>query len=220
MTTFLDDLTLILDLLVVISAVVFYTGLFVWWHSRRNDIARAQSHLKEGAGILGLIGVFLAALAFWGEFTWPLLGSYNIYFFDPLFLLAFLLIAFALAVWYRLPTHFVGMISFVTGAGIAFYGIRAYQLGLTQDPFETLLLYLGFGAMGVLAFPATLYVDWAVQARGESSAAAPLANDLVALYPRFWTGVVALFLLIVVLAGFASLAYGFNTVWAHLGHPP
>ncbi|EQD52568.1 membrane protein containing DUF981, partial [mine drainage metagenome] len=143
--TFLDDLTLILDLLVLLSATVFYTAFFVWWHSRKNDTARAQSHLKEGATIMGLLGTFLAALAFWGEFTWPLPGAYNIYFFDPLFLLSLVLIAFGIAVWYRLPTHFVGMISLVIGAGVAYYGARAYILGLTQDPFETLLLYLGFG---------------------------------------------------------------------------
>ncbi len=216
---FVDDLTLILDLLVLVSAAVFYTAMFTWWHARKNDSARAQAHLKEGAGVLGLIGGILGAISLWGEMAWPLPGPYNIYFFDPLLMLALVLVGFAIAVWRRLPTHFVGMLSLVIGAGVAYYGARAYLLGLTQDPFETLLLYLGFGAVGILAFPATLYVDWAVQGHTEPGAS-PLASNWVAQYPRFWTAIVVLFLLLVILAGFAALAYGFNTVWSHLGSPP
>lgn len=216
---FVDDLTLIEDLLVLVAAAVFYTGFFVVWHWWKKDADRAQSHLHEGALALGILGALLALIALWGEFFWPLPGAYNIYFFDPLFLLAFLLVAFGVAVWRSLPTHFVGMLSFVSGAGAIYYGVRAYQLGLTKSPFETLLLFLGFGVVGILAYPATLFVDWAVTGP-RTSAASPLATNPVATHPRAWLVIVGAFLVVVVLAGIAAIAYGFTTVWSHLGSPP
>ncbi|HYK94069.1 MAG TPA: DUF981 family protein [Thermoplasmata archaeon] len=216
---FIDDLTLIEDLLVLVAAAVFYTGFFVILHWWKKDPERARNHLREGAFVLGILGALLAVIAVEGEFVWPLPGAYNIYFFDPLFMLSFLLVAFGVAVWRGLPTHFVGMLSLVTGSGIIFYGVRAYQLGLTKDPFETLLLYLGFGAMGILAYPATLFVDWGVVGPQEKGSS-PLVTNPVQLYPRLWLAILAIFMVIVVLAGVAAIAYGFSSVWSHLGSPP
>ncbi|HXY47292.1 MAG TPA: hypothetical protein VEK13_05300 [Thermoplasmata archaeon] len=43
--TFVDDLTLILDLLILVAVAVFYTGVLVWFHVRRKVPVRANSHL-------------------------------------------------------------------------------------------------------------------------------------------------------------------------------
>jgi putative membrane protein len=216
---FIDDLTLILDLLVVISAALFYTGFFVWLHQRRHDSERALAHLTEGAYLLGLLGGLIGIIALWGEFTWPLPGQYDLYFFDPLMLLSVLLVAFALAVGLRLPTHFIGMLGVVVGGGIIYYGTRAYWLGLTKDPLETFLLYLAFGGVAILSYPATLFVDWFVVGPRESRVQ-PLPSGAKPQYPWIWTVLLALFLVVVVLAGVAAMLYGFSAAWSHLESPP
>jgi putative membrane protein len=216
---FVDDLTLILDLMILVAVTVFYTGFFVWVHAWRKDAQRALSHLREGSFILAMLGGLIGVIALWGEFTWPLPGAYNLYFFDPLIMLALLLVAFGTAVTFRLPTHFVGMLGVVIGSGVIYYGSRAYWLGLTKEPFETLLLYLGFGAMAILSYPATLFVDWFVVGP-QYAAAAPLPSTPTPAYPKLWTVLLGLFLLVVVLAGIAALLYGFSTAWSHLESPP
>jgi putative membrane protein len=220
--TFIDDLTLILDLLVLVTVLVFYTGFCVWFEYRRKDLDRANTHLRGGAAMLALIGGAIGIVALWGELTWPIpaaYGPYDLFFFDPLFLLALILVGFALAVWKGFPTHMVGIVSAVSGCGIIYYGIRGYMLGVTQDPLETLLLYLSLGAVAIAAFPATLFVDWFIVGPKNPSAA-PLPSEPVPAYPRIWYFLVGGFLVLVVLAGIASVAYGFTAAWAHLASPP
>jgi putative membrane protein len=226
--TFTDDLTLVLDLLILVACAVFYTGFMVWFEMHRKDRDRAISHLREGALVLGSLGALLGLIALWGEFTWPLglviggsnvLAAYDLLFFDSLVLLAFVLVSFCLAVTYRRPTHFVGMVGAVAGAGIVYYGYRAYLLSLTLDPLETLLLFLGFGAVAIASYPVTLYLDWFVVGPAVPGVD-PMPSDPVPRYPRMWTVFLGGFLLLVVLAGIAALFYGFDTAWAHLAAPP
>jgi putative membrane protein len=226
--TFTDDLTLVLDLLILVACVVFYTGFMVWLEMRRKDRPRAISHLREGGLVLGGLGAVIGLIALWGEFTWPLavnvngtnvLAAYDLLFFDSLVLLAFVLVSFALAVTYHRPTHFVGMVGVVAGSGIIYYGCRAYLLSLTLEPLETLLLFLGFGAVAIASYPVTLYLDWFVTGP-EVPTSAPLPSDPTPAYPRMWTVFLGAFLILVVLAGVAALFYGFDTAWAHLAAPP
>lgn len=226
--TFLDDLSLVLDLLILVACTVFYTGFMVWLEMRRKDRLRAQTHLREGALVMGSLGAVLGIIALWGEFTWPLsisvngsnvLAPYDLLFFDTLLLLAFLLVSFAVAVNLRRPTHFVGMLGVVIGFGVMYYGYRGYTLSLTEAPLETLLLFLGFGAVAVLSYPVTLYVDWFVVGPSVPGAD-PLPSEALPSYPRMWTLLLGLFLLVLILAGIAALFYGFDTAWAHLAAPP
>jgi len=217
---FIDDLTLVLDLMILMCATVFYTGFFVWYHSRKMDTVRAASHLREGAFVMTMIGGLIGLIAIWGEFNWPLPGAYDLYFFDMLFMLALLTVSFGLTVLLRLPTHFVGMLGIVIGCGVIYYGVRAdYYLTLTSDPTETLLLYLGFGGVAILAYPATLYVDWFVSGR-QNAAVTPIASALTPSSPRMWTVLLGLFVILVVLAGAAAAAYGLTAAWGHLESPP
>ncbi len=217
--TFIDDLTLVLDLMILVACTVFYTGFMVWLEIRRDDRIRAQTHLRAGALVLGSLGAVIGLLAIWGEFTWPLPGAYDLFFFDSLALLATLILSFALAVGFRYPTHFVGMLGVVSGFGVMYYGYRAYTLSLTKAPLETLLLFLGFGGVAVLSYPVTLFLDWFVVGPSVPGAD-PLPTDPTPRYPKMWTLFLGLFLLVVVLAGIAALAYGFSSAWAHLASPP
>lgn len=221
---FLDDLTLVLDLLILVAVSVFYTGALVWFEMSREDGSRARSHLRQGAVLMGLLGGALAIIAAWGELTWPFgasgsLASYNVFFFDPLAMLSILLIGFALASNLRLPTSPVGILGVVVGGGVMYYGYRAYTLSLTKAPLETLLMYLAFGAVAILSYPATLFVDLYVNGPAQPEVS-PLPTDPKPTYSLLWSAIVALFLVVVILAGAAALAYGYSTVWSHLGHPP
>jgi uncharacterized membrane protein len=223
--SFIDPLTMVLDLMVLMTAVVFYTGVFVWYNSWKGDTARASTSLREGAVLMTLLGVVLGIVALWGEFNWPIsaadgLGSYNPYFFDPILMLALLTVSFGLAVLLRLPTHFVGMMGVVIGCGVMYYGARAdYYLKLTEDPLETLLMYLAFGAVAIMAYPATLYVDWFVTGR-QNPALTPIASAPTPTYPRLWMVLLAIFIILVILAGVAAAAYGIASAWGHLESAP
>jgi len=221
---FIDDLSLVTDLLILVTAVVFYTGALVIFEFRRKDSARAYTHLREGAFLLGALGVALGIFAFWGELTWPINGfptalSYDLFFFDVLVLLSILLVAFSVTVFLRLPTHFVGMLGVVIGLAVLFYGFRAYQLTLTLDPLETLLLYLAFGTVAIGTYPVTLFLDWFVIGPNVPGAD-PLPSGPVPAWPKMWYVFLVLFMLVVILAGLAAVYYGVDIVWGHLGAPP
>jgi uncharacterized membrane protein len=174
--------------------------------------------------LIGILGVLIGIFALWGDLTWPIAGfltapSYDLFFFDVLILLSLLLIAFAVMVRLKLPTHFVGMLSVIIGLGVLFYGVRAYQLGLTLEPLQTLLMYLAFGGLAIIAYPATLFIDWFVigpQVQG----ADPLPSPPIPNYPWLWRVLLGLFMVAVILAGVAAVLYGIDIVWAHLAAPP
>ena len=99
--------------------------------------------------------------------TWPFLASdglagYNIFFFDVLILFGIVLMAYAVSAYLNVRLQYVGLLALVAGAVTIFYGWTGYTASpaFTKDPFDTLLLYLGFGAAAMFAFPATLIVDY------------------------------------------------------------
>jgi len=221
---FIDDLSLIVDLLILVVATVFYTGALVFFEYYRKDAVRAYAHLRGGAVLLGILGAVLGVFALWGELTWPIAGfptalSYDLFFFDALTLLAILLVAFAVCVRLKYPTHIVGMLAVVSGLAVLFYGFRAYQLNLTLEPLETLLMYLAFGVVSIGVYPMTLFVDWFVVGPNVPGAD-PLPSPPTPKYPLMWMILFFLFMLAVLLAGLAAVFYGVDIVWGHLGSPP
>ncbi len=221
---FIDDLSVIVDLLVLVAVVIFYTGFLVWFHTLyRKDPARAYAHLREGGFVLGLLGGILGLFALWGEFVWPLtiatpggdLTVYNVFFGDPLILIAVLLVAFGFAVWAKLPTHFIGVMAVASGGGVIYYGYIGYQNSLTLDHLETFLLFIAWGALAIGSYGATLFVDWFVIG-AQNPSAGPLASSTTPAYPRMWTVLIFAFLVVVILAGIAAIWYGQDIVWGHL----
>ncbi|HKS59145.1 MAG TPA: DUF981 family protein [Thermoplasmata archaeon] len=216
---FIDDLSLVLDLLILVTAAVFYTSVLVWFEFRRKDVPRANTHLREGSVLMGLLGGVLLLIGLWGELVWPLPGTYNLFFFDAVVMLGILLVAFAATVVLRYPTHFVGMLGVIIGLGVLFYGVRAYQLGRTNDPWTTLLLYLAFGGMAIMSYPATLFVDWFVVGPATPNSD-PLPSPPIPNYPWLWRILLSMFLFTVFMAGLAAVGYGIETAWGHLASAP
>ena len=135
-------------------------------------------------------------------------------FYDTTVLAGIILVGFAVSLWFKIPSHLIGIIAFVSGWGVIYYGARAYLLGLTNEPLDTFAMYLAFGALAVLSMPVTLFVDWYVtRSQTLGASAAPS-------YPKMWNYVLGPFLLFAVLAGAASILMGFNTIWSHLAKAP
>jgi uncharacterized membrane protein len=214
-----DNLSMVANLLVLVAVAVFYTGALVWFSYRRKDLDRAEKNLREGAWLIGFLGALIGILAIWAETTFPLTEGtstvYNVFFFDPLVLLAFLTIGFAVLVTFRLPTHFIGFMGVIVGIGILYYAIHGYQLGLTKEPLETLLLYCAFGGVAILLYIPTLFIDWFIVGPRLPSVQ-PIASSPTPAYPRLWTGLLGFFMAVVFLAGLAAVLYGFSIVWSHV----
>jgi uncharacterized membrane protein len=214
-----DNLSVIVDLLVLLPVAVFYTGVLVWFNYRNKDLDRAEKSLREGAWLVGLLGGMIGILAFWAEMTYPLTEGtstvYNVFFFDPLVMLAFLTVGFSVAIAYRFPTHYIGVLGVVVGSGVIYYGIHAYQLGLTKDPFETLLMYLAFGGVALFLYIPTLFIDWFIVGP-KHPAVQPIASSTTPANPRMWMVLLGFFLAVVFLAGLAAVLYGFSIAWSHL----
>lgn len=166
-TTFLDNLALVQVLLLLAATIFAYGGVRAYFAIRSNDPKGLRSVLRGTAIPLGGIGIVTLALALWGEMTWPFLtsdglGGYNIFFFDVLVLFGIVLLSYAVSASLSVRLQYVGLLALVAGGVTAFYGWTGYSANpaFTEDPFDTLLLYLGFGAAGIFAFPATVLVDY------------------------------------------------------------
>jgi putative membrane protein len=161
---FLDNLALIEVLLALAASLFAYAGVRGWWSMLMNDPKGVRSILRGLAVPAGGLGAVTLLLALWGEMLWPFpssMAGYNIFFFDPLILLGLVLVAFAATVFLAAKMQYVGLLALVGGAVTMFYGWTGYTAhpAFTKDPFDTLLLYWGFGAAAIWAFPSSVIVD-------------------------------------------------------------
>jgi uncharacterized membrane protein len=160
---FIDNLAFTEGLLLFAAAVLTYLGVSVWWAMRKNDADKVRHALKGSALPLASLGVTAIVLGFWSEMVWPYpaaMGGYNILFNDMTLLFGLVILALAATAYLGLRLQYVGVFAFVAGAIVLFYGWTAYGFHYTKDPFDTLLLYGGFGISGILALPATVVADY------------------------------------------------------------
>lgn len=155
---FVDNLAYELFAISFAGFLLLYTISSMYLVYRRKD--RNFSEYLMGASIpLGLLGTYMLIQGLWSQFTWPLPGSYNILFFDPLVSLGMLLIGFALAVRYKVRLEYVGFFGLMVGIMVIAYGIEGYSIGLTQEPIALLALYFLYGLAGIFSFPVSLIAD-------------------------------------------------------------
>lgn len=60
---------------------------------------------------------------------------------------------------FGLKLQYAGFFGLIAGGVTIAYGWNGYVLGMTKDPFDTLLLFAGFGLAAIVAFPTTVLVD-------------------------------------------------------------
>ncbi len=97
--------------------------------------------------LLGLIG------GFYMVFTWPIPGSYNIIFGEPVILLAVFQLAAAFNIYYNYSLMPVGALSAIAGIIVGFIGYRIIDLELTIVPVLSGLGFLTTGLVGILTPP-------------------------------------------------------------------
>jgi len=235
--SFIDPLAFVEVVLFIVSVVGTWVTLESLGAIRRDrpDELRA---ILQGAAIPFLsVGMVALILSLWGEMTWPLPGSYNILFWDVFLLFGIVLISFGVAFYRGTRVQYSGLMALAAGIIVIFYGVTAYQQGLTREPLETLLLYLGFGAVAILSLPASLVADWflapvrptqfpwtrvpAVSEPERSPAEPSGPSSATFQYVVSFARVVAYFFPVFFgLAAIAALLYIGQTVPAHLMSPP
>ncbi len=161
---FIDDLGLIEALLLLGGVLLTYVGLVGWYRMYKNDAKGLRQALTGASVPLGGVGLAATILGLWGEMVWnyqpwAFLGGYNIFFTDVVLLFGLVLVALSVSMYKELSLQYVGLFALVAGGITLFYGWTGYGYSYTKEPFETLLLYAGFGVSGIMASPATVLVD-------------------------------------------------------------
>jgi putative membrane protein len=157
---FVDFLLFQQVLLLMAAVLVSYVAVISWLQMRRNDAAGLSQTLKSAAVPLGALGGVATILSLWAEVAWPLPGSYNILFTDIYMLFGLTLVVLAVSMAASLKLQYAGLFALVAGGAALSYGWIGWHLGMTKEPFETFLLYAGFGAAAIFSAPATFLVDY------------------------------------------------------------
>ena len=160
---FIDNLALTEALLLFAAAILTYTGIVAWWGMHKNDPERVRAALRGSSVPVGGVGFAAVTLGLWSEMVWPYpstMGGYNILFNDITLVFGMVLVAFAASAYLHLKLQYVGVFAFMAGAVTILYGWTGYGFAYTKEPFDFLLLYVGFGVAGVMALPASIVVDY------------------------------------------------------------
>ena len=204
---FVDDLAFELLTRSLAALMILYMTLSIYIGYRKDGDKDIEGHLKPGMAPLTLLGVVMLALGMFGEIIWPLPGAFNILYSDMYTLVAIVILAFAITIRLGYKMQYVGLFAAYSGLMAIYYGFRAYQLHLIGSAtIDLFLMFLAFGAVGIMSYPVTLIVDRVPQ-KGN---------------PKWigWTVILVIFWISVLGAMIASGYIGFNAVFSHLATPP
>lgn len=166
----------------------------------------SKPNLKAGIAPIALLGLYIFISGLWGQFAWPLPGSYNILFYDPFVLAGILLLSFAWSLGKDLDLRGTGAFAFLLGIFTIYYGYAGYSLGMTTSPIALLGLYSLFGFAGVLGCPVSMMLERMRSGTKRISGAS--------------SALLALFLLVVVLGSLLAFFIAGAALPAHLASPP
>jgi putative membrane protein len=155
---FIDDLAFSLFTLSFAGLLLFYTIASLYFVYKKQH-SEFKEYLGSSDAPLMVVGLLMVVSGLWGQFTWPLPGSYNILFYDPYLAFGILLVAFALSVREGVRLEYSGFLGLMVGAMTIVYGVVGYNAGLTQEPVALLLMYLFYGLAGIFAYPVSLIAD-------------------------------------------------------------
>ncbi len=202
---FIDNVAYSLFLLSLAGFIVLYLLGSVFWEFRKGK--KDFEACIAGASVpLMLVGLYMVITGAYGQFTWPLPGSYNILFYDPLVSFGLVILALALAIRFKTRYDYVGFFALLVGVMTIFYGIQGYSIGLTLVPEALLGLYVFFGIAGIFAYPVSLIME-----------------RLPGLKKNPWKGwylCLAIFFLAMLAASLISGYIAIEAIPAHLLNPP
>ena len=169
---FIDDLAFELFTLVFAGVILLYMTLGVYYDYSKKGERNLEEHMLSGVGPLAIVGIVMLLMGLYSEMTWPLsLGSavpaavdakfqsYNILFYDPYMFAGIVIISYVISVKMKYKLQYVGILALFAGIFAIDYGYQGYLLNMTSEPLGMLLMYIAFGAVGILSFPVTLIVD-------------------------------------------------------------
>ncbi len=167
---------------------------------------KSTESMRSGFLPLALLGGYIFLTGLYGQFFWPLPGSYNILFYDIYPLVGLIFIGTAWAMRIKSQLRFIGILSLLLGAVAIYYGITGYDLNFTSAPIALLGLYSSFGIVGILGYPVSLMID-----RAESG----IKNRSIA-----WVAVIAIFCVFLFLGSALALFIASSAVPQHLLNTP
>ena len=155
---FIDNLAYSLFVMGFVSLLLLYmmSSMYLAYRKGKRDFI---DYIRGATVPLAVIGIYIIISGIYGQLTWPLPGSYNILFYDPFISLGIAIVSFAAATRYRVRLEYIGFLSLLFGVMVIVYGITAYGIKMTTAPFAMLVLYILYGIVGILAYPASMIVD-------------------------------------------------------------
>ena len=155
---FIDNLAYSLFVMGFVSLLLLYmmSSMYLAYRKGKRDFI---DYIRGATVPLAVIGIYIIISGIYGQLTWPLPGSYNILFYDPFISLGIAIVSFAAATRYRVRLEYIGFLSLLFGVMVIVYGITAYDIKMTTAPFAMLVLYILYGIVGILAYPASMIVD-------------------------------------------------------------
>ncbi len=175
---------------------------FVYKRKQKNFV----EYLKGASVPLALIGAYMLISGLLGQFTWPLPGSYNILFYDPLVSFGIILLSFSLAIKYNVKLEYAGFLALLFGIMLIIYGFEGYNIGLTELPVALLGMYFLYGITGIFAYPVSMIID--------------RLPGFDRNHSRLWETALAIFWLALFSASLSAVAIGAMAIPAHLLSPP
>lgn len=201
-----------IDLLTGQLFVLGFSGLILAYTTITGALAYRKGkdimHVMESGRIpLALLGGYILLTGLFGQFTWPLPGSYNILYYDIFPLWGIFLLASAWALHSKMKLQYVGLLALLIGCMSVFYGYSGYELGLSSAPIAVLGLFGLFGLAGIFGYPVTLMFDREMEKRKAN-------KSLV------WIVILAIFLIALIFASLLAIYIGASAVPVHLKSAP
>lgn len=203
---FVDDLAISLFMMAIAGVLLLYMTGGVFLDYRRKGLKSIYDHITPGVVPFMVLGLAIVAMALFGEFVWPLPGSYNILYYDTFLMLGITVLSFSVSAMKRLKLNYVGMLALLSGLMAVYYGIQAYAIKLSNAPLALLALFVTFGIIGILAYPVTLLLDILP---GEKSK-----------HPMLWYALLAAFWVFLIIGVALAALLGGAALPGHLVSPP
>jgi putative membrane protein len=198
---FIDNLAFSLFAISIAGFMLLYSMVSIYLSYRKNQKMLSE-HIRNTTVPLFFIGIYLLVMGLWGQFAWPLPGSYNILFYDPLVAFGIVMLTFATIGRLGGNMEYAGFLAFLFGVMAIIYGIAGYNVGLTLEPVALLAMYFLYGLTGILAYPIAM-----------------IAQRKPGLQKNHWGGwiiLLGLFCLSIFAASCISGFIGFEAIGAHL----
>ena len=216
---FIDTLAIELLFISMTTVMILYLTVDAYIRYRTTDGGNIVEYLKDGIMPIALMGGLILIFGIYSDLTWPLqinspnaaanagFAGYNILFFDPLVLMGIVTLAFAFSVKYGHRLQTFGIMALYSGVFNMYYGWMGYLQGKTSEPFDMLLMYVAFGAVGILSYPLTMMADYSKYASKGA-----MKNITLIVLLLFWFALIG--------SAVAAGYIGYSAIGQHMGSAP